>query len=142
MARGCNEGEATERIMLVRFRVGKTILCLMSVCAPQAGSAMVNKEVFYEALGQVLKGVNEKEALFLCGDFHGHGEGEADGYEGVHGCHGFGRRNLESELLLEFAEASDLVVTNTWFTKKEKQMVHYESRVNRSMHYIWLERWT
>ena len=35
--------------------------------------------------------------------------------------------------MLEFAEARDLVVANTWFTKKEKQMVTYESGESRSM---------
>ena len=35
--------------------------------------------------------------------------------------------------MLEFAEARDLVVANTWFTKNEKQMVTYESGGNRSM---------
>ena len=58
---------------------------------------MGDKEDFYETLGKVLKGVKE-EALFVCGDFNGHVGGEADGYEGFHGCHGFGRRNLKGEL--------------------------------------------
>ena len=40
---------------------------------------------------------------------------------------------MEGELLLEFAEARDLVVANTWFMKKKKQMVTYESGGNRSM---------
>ena len=48
-------------------------------------------------------------------------------------CYGFGRRNLKGELLLKFAEARDLVVANTWFMKKKKQMVTYESGGNRSM---------
>ena len=39
----------------------------------------------------------------------------------------------EGELLMEFAEARDLVVVNTWFMKKEKQMVTYESGGNGSM---------
>ena len=39
---------------------------------------MVEKEEFYEALGEVLKGVKEEEALFICGDFNGHVGGEAD----------------------------------------------------------------
>ena len=123
----------SERIMLIRIRVGKRILCLVSVYAPQAGRAMVDKEEFYDALGEVLKGVKEEEALFICGDFNGHVGGEADGYEGIHGCHGFGRRNLEGELLLEFAEARELVVANTWFKKKEKQIVTYVSGGTRSM---------
>ena len=45
---------------------------------------MVDMEKFYEARGEVLKGVKEEEALFICTDFKGHGGGEADGYEGVH----------------------------------------------------------
>ena len=45
---------------------------------------MVDKEEFYEALGELLKGVNEEEALFLCGDVNGYVGGEADRYEGVH----------------------------------------------------------
>ena len=91
----------SERILLVRIiEVGKRILCPMSVYEPQAGRTMVDKEEFYEALGEVLKGVKEEEALFICDDFNGHVGGEADGFEGVHGCHGFGRRNLEGEPLL------------------------------------------
>ena len=42
----------SERIILVRVRVGKRILCLMSIYAPQAGRAMEDKEEFYEALGR------------------------------------------------------------------------------------------
>ena len=49
----------SERIMLVRIRVDRRILCLFWVYAPQAGRAMVDKEKFYEALGEVLKGVKE-----------------------------------------------------------------------------------
>ena len=72
-------------IMLVWIRVGKRVLCLVSVYAPQAGRAMVDKEEFYESLGEVLKEMKEGEALFICGDFNGHVGGEADGYEVVHG---------------------------------------------------------
>ena len=41
MGRGGYGGE--ERIMLVRVRVLKRILCLVSVYAPQAGRAIVDK---------------------------------------------------------------------------------------------------
>ena len=55
----------SERIMSVRIRVGKRILCLVSVYAPQAGRAMVDKEEFYEALGEVLNGVKEEACSFV-----------------------------------------------------------------------------
>ena len=72
MTREGNGGEESERIMLVRISVGKRILCLVSVYAPQAGRAMVENEEFCEELGEVLNGVKEEEALFICGDFNGH----------------------------------------------------------------------
>jgi hypothetical protein len=49
------------------------------------------------------------------------------GFEEVHGGHGFENRNLEGELLLEFAETMKLIVTNMWFQKGDRQKVTYES---------------
>jgi hypothetical protein len=58
---------------------------------------------------------------------------EALGFEEVHGGHGFGNRNLEGELLLEFAEVMNLIVTNTWFQKGDRQKITYESGANRTV---------
>ena len=52
---------------------------------------------------------------------------EADGLECIHGGHGFGNRNVEGEMLLEFADAMDLTVANTWFQKSEGKLVTHES---------------
>ena len=65
--------------------------------------------------------------MVVCGDFNGHVGARVDGFEGVHGGHGFGRRNVEREMLLEFVDAMDLAVGNTWFTKDEAKLVTYES---------------
>ena len=45
----------------------------------------------------------------------------------MHGGVGFGNRNVEGEMVLEFADAMNLVITNTWFVKDEAQVVTYES---------------
>jgi hypothetical protein len=60
------------------------------------------------------------EKLVLCRDLNGHVGVEAVGFEEVYGGHGFGNRNLEGEMLLEFAETMDLIVTNTWFQKGDR----------------------
>jgi len=52
---------------------------------------------------------------------------ESDGYQGDHGSNGLGSRNLEGELLLEFACAMDLVIANTMFSKDEAKKITYES---------------
>jgi hypothetical protein len=43
-----------------------------------------------------------------------------DSFEGVHGGCGYDTQNAECEMLLEFAYAMDLAVTNTWFRKDEE----------------------
>ena len=122
-----------ERIILVRVAIGKGLMNILSVYAPQVGRARQEKEEFYEMLGGVVGSVREGERLFVCGDLNGHVGEKTEGYEEVHGGKGFGMRNTEGELLLEFADARDLTVMNTWFEKKENQKVTYESGGNRSV---------
>jgi len=122
-----------ERIIVVKVAIGKRILNLYSVYAPQAGRSGQEKEEFYETLGRTVDGVGEGEGLFVCGDLNGHVGEETDGYQGVHGGYGYGSRNLEGELVLEFADARALVVANTWFKKKPGHMITFESGGNRSV---------
>ena len=75
-------------------------------------------------LGKVLSEISTNESLFVCGDMNRH---EADGHHGVHGGNGFGSRNMEGELLLEFACAMDLVIASTMFNKGEAKKITYES---------------
>ena len=49
-----------------------------------------------------------------------------------HGGYGFGTRNEEGERILEFSEATGMVVGNTLFKKRESQLVTYESGKQRS----------
>jgi hypothetical protein len=117
----------SERMMVVRVIVGKSTISLVSVYAPQVGRSREEKENFFTSLGEVLAGLDENERLFVCGDFNGHVGKEADGFEEEHGGNGFGDRNVEGELLLEFADAMKLVVSNTWFKKDDSKKVTYES---------------
>jgi len=62
----------SERIMVLRVRVGKSVLCVVSVYAPQVGRTMEEKEEFFVSLGEVLSTVDAKERLVVCGDMNGH----------------------------------------------------------------------
>jgi len=61
----------SERMMVLRVRVGKSALNLVSVYAPQVGTTM-EKEDFFRSLGEVLSVMDVKEQLVVCGDMHGH----------------------------------------------------------------------
>jgi hypothetical protein len=124
-----------DRIMVVRVNVGKWILNLVSVYAPQVGRPMDEKENFYIALGKSLHDLGNRngEMAVVCGDFNGHVGEDIEGYEGVHGGKGFGKRNLEGEMLLEFAGAHQLSIMNTWFEKSELRKVSYVSGGNQTV---------
>jgi len=88
---------------------------------------MEEKEEFLSSLREVLSAINSNERLVVCGDMNAHVGVGKDGFEGVHGGYGFGVRNTEGEMLLEFADALDLAVANTWFKKEDQRLVTFES---------------
>jgi len=83
-------------------------------------------------LGKVMDKISVGEGLIACGDMNGHVGALSDGFEGVHGGFGYGTRNIEGEVLLEFAEAKELVVLNTMFQKEDSRKVTYVSGGNMS----------
>ena len=117
----------SERVMVVRVIVGRTVLNLISVYAPHTGYSRMEKEDFLAMLGEVVSGIDSSERLLICGDLNGHVGSEIDGFEGVHGGFGFGKRNVEGEMILEFADALNLAVLNMWFKKKASRLFSYES---------------
>ena len=52
------------RLMVVRVMIGKSVLNLISVYAPQVGRSMDEKVKFYISLGKVLKTI--KDSTWLC----------------------------------------------------------------------------
>ena len=60
------------RLMVVRDMIGKSVLNLISVYAPQIGRSMDEKVEFYISLGKVLKTIKDSDYLVVCGDFNGH----------------------------------------------------------------------
>ena len=117
----------SERLMVLRVRVARSVLNIVSAYAPQVGGAVVEKGEFLLRLREVLSAVSAGERLVVCGDMNGHVGAASDGFEGVHGGFGHGVRNTEGEMLLELADAMDLVVANTWFKKDEWKLVTFES---------------
>src|SRR5271163_4445121 len=131
----------SERLMVLRVIVGKAVLNLISAYAPQVGRAMEDKEEFFVSLGRLVSDVGVGERVIIGSDLNGHVGADVDGFEGVHGGHGFGARNVEGEMVLEYADALDLVVVNTWFEKDEGKLVTYESGGSRTvMDYILTRR--
>jgi len=117
----------SERLLVLRVRVGKSILNLVTVYAPQVGRTMEEKEKFMVLLGKTVSAVDAVQQLVVCGDMNGHVGAKSEGFEGVHGGFGYGERNVEGEMLMEMVGGLNLVIINTWFQKAEGKLVTYES---------------
>jgi exonuclease III len=103
----------SERVIVVRVPIGKRVLNVISVYAPQVGRMRIEKEEFLHLSRGVISGIDDRKGMILCGDLNCHAGTNADGFEDVHGGNGFGLRNVEGEMVLQLAHALDLIVANT-----------------------------
>ena len=56
--------------------------------------------------------ISDSEKLVVCGDLNAHVGVNADGFGMVHGGNGFGERNLEGEMMLEFVAPTTKMTKN------------------------------
>ena len=65
--------------------------------------------------------------------------GDVDGFEGVYGEHGLGKRNVEGRRLLEFCNGKELCVANTWFERgAEENNIQVWVEIKRRLILSWL----
>ena len=107
--------------------MGKRIINVLSAYVPQVGLSRELKESFCDDVLSIISYLSEIGVVVLAGDLNGHVGASADGYEGVHGGFGYGRRNLEGEYILEACVALDMVVCNTKFRKRVNHLITYSS---------------
>ncbi|KAH1233397.1 Craniofacial development protein 2 [Glycine max] len=107
-----------DRIIALKLVVGQDTFNVISGYAPQVGLAEHFKVKFWEDL---------EGKVFLGGDLNGHVGSVARGFEGVHGGYGLGEMNGEGKSILDFSEALDLSIANTWFKKRAEHLITYKS---------------
>lgn len=122
----------SDRILLLRLVLGKTVYTFISVYAPQSGLSLTAKEQFYDQLQNTVSKIPASEMLFPIGDWNGHVGTESGAYREAHGGHGYGVRNTEGERILEFAIANELLVGNTLFKKRDSHLITYSSGDHRT----------
>ncbi|KAK3506055.1 hypothetical protein QTP70_021852 [Hemibagrus guttatus] len=85
------------------------------------------KERFWSELDEVMESIPTGERVVIGADFNGHvGEGNT-GDEEVMGKFGVKERNLEGQIVVDFAKRMDMAVVNTYFQKREEHRVTYKS---------------
>ncbi|KAK3544508.1 hypothetical protein QTP86_013333 [Hemibagrus guttatus] len=96
------------------------------------GCELEEKERFWSELDEVMESIPTGERVVIGADFNGHvGEGNR-GNEEVMGKFGVKERNLEGQMVVDFAKSMDKAVVNTYFQKREEHRVTYNSGGRRT----------
>ncbi|KAK3545101.1 hypothetical protein QTP70_000575 [Hemibagrus guttatus] len=117
----------SDRVMSLKLEIEGVMLNVVSGYAPQVGCELEEKERFWSELDEVMESIPTGERVVIGVDFNGHvGEGNT-GDEEVMGKFGVKERNLEGQMVVDFAKRMDMAVVNTYFQKREEHRVTYKS---------------
>jgi len=106
----------SERIGVLRLRVGGVGLALVATYAPTVGNEYEN---FLEDLGRALDEVPATDSLMLLGDLNAHVGVDDSRWRGVIGRNGDADLNGNGRLLLDFCSTSGLTIMNTFFRHRD-----------------------
>ncbi|KAK3506607.1 hypothetical protein QTP70_011017 [Hemibagrus guttatus] len=122
----------SDRVMSLKLEIEGVMLNVVRGYAPQVGCELEEKERFWSELDEVMESIPTGERVVIGADFNGHvGEGNR-GDEGVMGKFGVKERNLEGQMVVDFAKRMDMGVVNTYFQKREEHRVTYKSGGRRT----------
>ncbi|KAK3533676.1 hypothetical protein QTP70_024005 [Hemibagrus guttatus] len=122
----------SDRVMNLKLEIEGVMLNVVSGYAPQVGCELEEKERFWRELDEVMESIPTGERVVIGADFNGHvGEGST-GDEEVMGKFGVKERNLEGQMVVDFAKRMDMAVVNTYFQKREEHRVTYKSGGRRT----------
>ncbi|KAK3537369.1 hypothetical protein QTP70_008822 [Hemibagrus guttatus] len=122
----------SDRVMNLKLEIEGVMLNVVSGYAPQVGCELEEKERFWSELDEVMESIPTGERVVIGADFNRHvGEGNT-GDEEVMGKFGVKERNLEGQMVVDFAKRMDMAVVNTYFQKREEHRVTYKSGGRRT----------
>ena len=85
------------------------------------GCELEEKEAFWNDFDEMVESMRKGERVLIGADLNGHvGEGNRGDEEG------FKERNLEGQMVVNFAKRMQMAMLNTYFGKKEEQRVTYK----------------
>ncbi|KAK3537219.1 hypothetical protein QTP70_003376 [Hemibagrus guttatus] len=122
----------SDRVLSLKLEIEGVMLNVVSGYAPQVGCELEEKERFWSELDEVMESIPTGERVVIGADFNGHvGEGNT-GDEEVMGKFGVKERNLEGQMVVDFAKRMDMGVVNTYFQKREEHRLTYKSGGRRT----------
>ncbi|MCJ8736312.1 hypothetical protein PDJAM_G00258120 [Pangasius djambal] len=120
----------SDRVMSLKLEIEGVMLNVVSGYAPQVRCELEEKERFWSELDEVIESIPTGERVVIGADFNGH-VGEGNTGDEVMSKFGVKERNLEGQMVVDFAKRMDMAVVNTYFQKREE---HRLTRVEVGAH--------
>ncbi|KAK3510519.1 hypothetical protein QTP70_009119 [Hemibagrus guttatus] len=122
----------SDRVMSLKLEIEGVMLNIVSGYASQVCCELEEKERFWSELDEVMESIPTGERVVIGADFNGHVGEENTSDEEVMGKFGVKERNLEGQMVVDFAKRMDMAVVNTYFQKREEHRVTYKSGGRRT----------
>ena len=87
----------SDRVMAIVLTLGREVMRVICAYGPQSGRPDAEKVRFYDEIGSEWDLGSSSEIIVSLGDFNRHVGKYAEGFEGVHGGNGVGKRNAEED---------------------------------------------
>ena len=117
----------SDRQVALKLEVKGSTSNIVSAYALQVNNSMEEKNEFWQDLHGLIESVLKQEKIVLGADLNGHVGEENIGDEKIMGRYDAETRNKEGSMVVDFAKRIDLAIVNTYFNKKDKHRVTYES---------------
>ena len=127
----------SDRVMAMEQTSEEEVIRVICAYAPQVGRSECKKDQFYNDMAGDWDLQNPSEVVLGVGDFNKHVGRRIDGFEGVNGGYGIGKRNVEGRRLLRLCDEKKLCVANTKF-EKEQRKITYSMGGNKTEIVYWL----
>ena len=82
----------SHRVMVIVLTLGKKVMQIICAYGPQSGKPDAEKVRSYDEMASELDLESSSETIVSLGDFNGHVRKCAEGFEGVHGGNGIGKK--------------------------------------------------
>ena len=115
------------RMMKIKMVLGRKLVQIFSIYAPQSGRSVQEKEQFWEKLEDQIGRVPQTEGIIIGGDVNAHVGRERNGFEEIMGRYGFGDRNEEGLRVLEVCKNHELKIFSIFFRKDCQKLITYKS---------------
>ena len=131
----------TDRIMTVKLVFVGGKINVVSAYAPQVGCAREEKEQFWEEMEEGVREIRSIETVIIGADQNAHVGEDNIGFESLHEGFSSSVINEEGESAINFAQAFNLELGNTFFRKRKDHSITYKSvQDETTVDYIMLRR--